>query len=182
MLRIHFTTFIVLILSYVFNYHIEYLIFFLLVLLHELGHLIMIKLHRLKFKSLTIMPFGCLLDYESKKKEGLLISISGILVNLILYNLDFYPTYNMMIILINVIPVYPLDGYLILRSLRLNKKILLQISSTMLVGLVIVSIYYQTLLVGIIAIYLIYRNIELYQKKDLLRLNEIHKEYSTNSK
>lgn len=146
----------------------------------------MIKLHRFKFKSLTIMPFGCLLDYEAKKREGLLISVAGILVNLILYNLDFYPEYNLLIVLINVIPVYPLDGYLILRSLKIKRNYLKQLSMIMLFGLIVVGIYYQTVLVGIIAIYLIYRNIELYQKKDLVKLNEIHKktleEYTLNSK
>lgn len=176
MLKIHFTTFIMLLLSYVFNYHVEYIIFFFLVLVHELGHLLMIKLYRYKFISLTIMPFGCIIDYEYKRRESLLVSIAGILVNLLLFYLDFFREYNLLIVLINLIPIYPLDGYLVLRSLRIKKKYLLRLSSLLIFVLVVISIYIESLLIAFISCYLIYRNWELYIKSDLIAVNEIYQQ------
>ena len=109
---------------------------FLIIIIHETGHLFFLKTFQVSVTKLTIYPFGGLIKTNklinfSPIKE-LLISLGGILNPLILYILFFYlykysfiNTYsynlflsiNTSLILFNIIPIYPLDGYIILNSL-----------------------------------------------------------------
>ena len=109
---------------------------FLIIIIHETGHLFFLKTFKVSVTKLTIYPFGGLIKTNklinfSPLKE-LLISLGGILNQLILYILFFYlykysfiNTYsynlflsiNTSLILFNIIPIYPLDGYIILNSL-----------------------------------------------------------------
>lgn len=109
---------------------------FIIIIIHETGHLIFLKNFKVSVTKLTIYPFGGLIKTDklinfSPLKE-LLISIGGLLNQLILYILFFYLykynlintyTYNLFLsintslILFNIIPIYPLDGYIILNSI-----------------------------------------------------------------
>ena len=109
---------------------------FIIIIIHETGHLIFLKNFKVSVTKLTIYPFGGLIETDklinfSPLKE-LLISIGGLLNQLILYILFFYLykynlintyTYNLFLsintslILFNIIPIYPLDGYIILNSI-----------------------------------------------------------------
>lgn len=109
---------------------------FFIILTHEMGHLFFLKIFQVQVDKLTIYPFGGLLRTSklinfSPFKE-LLIAMAGILNQLILYfvililyrnNLINTYTYNLFLtlntslILFNIIPIYPLDGYIILSSI-----------------------------------------------------------------
>lgn len=109
---------------------------FIIIIIHETGHLIFLKTFKVLVTKLTIYPFGGLIKTDklinfSPLKE-LLISIGGIINQLILYifffnlykyNLINTYTYNLFLsintslILFNIIPIYPLDGYIILNSI-----------------------------------------------------------------
>ena len=109
---------------------------FIIIIIHETGHLIFLKNFKVSVTKLTIYPFGGLIETDklinfSPLKE-LLISIGGLLNQLILYIFFFYLykynlintyTYNLFLsintslILFNIIPIYPLDGYIILNSI-----------------------------------------------------------------
>ena len=109
---------------------------FIIIIIHETGHLIILKTFKVLVTKLTIYPFGGLIKTDklinfSPLKE-LLISIGGIINQLILYIFFFYLykynlintyTYNLFLsintslILFNIIPIYPLDGYIILNSI-----------------------------------------------------------------
>lgn len=108
--------------------------------IHELGHMIAGLILRLKPKSLSFMPFGISITFETYEYKKLieikkiLIAIAGPLINLIVCilvailhintetkQLIIYS--NILIALFNLIPMYPLDGGRILKGIiRLKYK------------------------------------------------------------
>lgn len=109
---------------------------FIIIIIHETGHLIFLKTFKVLVTKLTIYPFGGLIKTDKlinfPPLKELLISIGGIINQLILYifffnlykyNLINTYTYNLFLsintslILFNIIPIYPLDGYIILNSI-----------------------------------------------------------------
>ena len=124
-----------------------YILVMAFALLHELGHIICGVFLGLKVESLKIIPLGfCvefknnITDYNKKILESnlcilkkILISASGPIVNIVIIvlsqilKLNENITYaNLIILIINLIPIYPLDGGRILKNtLKLfigNKK------------------------------------------------------------
>lgn len=108
--------------------------------IHELGHMFAGIILKLKPKSLSFMPFGISITFETYEYEKLieikkiLIAIAGPLTNLIVCiitaflhiedktkELIIYS--NILIGLFNLIPLYPLDGGRILKGIiRLKYK------------------------------------------------------------
>lgn len=98
-------------------------------LLHELAHLIFIKLYDQKISSINFTGIGFIINCKFKNItlfKKIIISASGILVNLFVMigcyilkndmtNMLFY--YNKLLLLINLIPILPLDGGFILKYL-----------------------------------------------------------------
>ena len=107
---------------------------------HELGHMIAGLILRLKPKSLSFMPFGISITFETYEYKKLieikknLIAIAGPITNLVICvissllhinaetkQLIIYS--NILIALFNLIPLYPLDGGRILKGIiRLKYK------------------------------------------------------------
>lgn len=84
--------------------------------LHELGHLTMLLICGGRPKGLTFSYYGFALRYEDnlpRFREAVVI-ISGPLVNLLLYFV-FKNDVNLILFLLNILPVYPLDGGRILK-------------------------------------------------------------------
>ena len=107
---------------------------FMIVFLHELGHVFFAKLFKRKVVAITILPFGGLTKLEGKVSENiyedLLIASGGIFFQTILgfaiiflylrgsLDWDFFKflnTYNIFIIVFNLLPICPLDGYKMVR-------------------------------------------------------------------
>lgn len=111
--------------------YINYLVIFLFIMfIHELGHIVMIKLLRYKINSITILPTGGIIDtninLNIKSNHLFLISISGILFQIILeiiipssssYNYIIFNKINISLVIFNLIPINPLDGYKIFISM-----------------------------------------------------------------
>ncbi len=115
--------------------YFKYLIYiFLIIIIHEMGHLVISIIFKRSITSVTILPFGGLVkmdsDISSDIFEDLLISIGGIFAQVILgitlsilykndlINLDvfeFMSSYNKLIMIFNMLPITPLDGYKILK-------------------------------------------------------------------
>lgn len=128
--KIHFTTYIfyiILILSGYINYLLIYL---LIIITHEMGHIIMIHLLKYKLESITIYPFGgnikTNINYNINSNKLFLISISGVLFQMLLfiiikantnYMYQIFKTLNISLILFNLIPIYPSDGNKIIVSI-----------------------------------------------------------------
>lgn len=121
-IKIHFYLF--LFISYVFYIRkLElFLIFYISILIHEIAHIVIALLLKVNVTELLLMPFGVSASYSeniSRKKE-IIISIAGPLMSLIISILskDFLiKSVNLLIMILNLIPIYPLDGG------RIQKKI-----------------------------------------------------------
>lgn len=96
--------------------------FFFCLFLHELGHLFFVFLFRLKIQKLRISVFGFFLELERKKEsfiKDLFLYSGGIIMNGIVYLIVPIPSMryiNLFLIVINAIPIYPLDGYNLFKS------------------------------------------------------------------
>ncbi len=104
---------------------------------HELGHIVTLRLFKIKIKALTLGLFGGTLHLENKLVgygKEIIIALSGAGVNLILslffflllrrgfdYDLFFLFLSNLSYALFNLLPVYTLDGGRALLSLLLMK-------------------------------------------------------------
>ena len=151
-------------------------------LIHELGHMVAGILLKLKPKSLSFMPFGVSITfetYEYKKlveKKKILIAIAGPLTNLAICIITYFlhiddrikeliEYSNILIALFNLIPIYPLDGGRILKGLLRLKyeeikadEIIIKISNIILIIMTalssIVILYLKNIAILFILIYL----------------------------
>lgn len=148
--KINIFTYIFLILSMLSGYGREMLIVYFILIVHELGHYILFKYYNINVNKITLYPYGGMIDnnmlINTNSKKVLLISLGGIFIQIVLYLIiyllfkvgfieyNFYKMfvrYNLYIILFNLIPIYPLDGFRILNSvleLVLSFKLSLKIS------------------------------------------------------
>ena len=108
-----------------------------ILIIHDLGHIIFIKLFKNNITKIIIFPFGGIINIDSGPRNNFLkelfISIGGILSQVILIiflkNPDLIRI-NRYIILTNILPVKPLDGSKTLScilKLFINEKKLLKV-------------------------------------------------------
>ncbi len=109
---------------------------FLIIIIHEIGHIFFLKIFKVSIDKITIYPFGGLItthkliNYPPLKE--LLISLGGIMNQILLipifktllsssyinsYTYYLFMKLNLSILLFNLLPIIPLDGYLILSSI-----------------------------------------------------------------
>lgn len=140
--RIDLKIFIFLILFY-FTKQIElYVYIMIFALIHELGHLIAGLLMGMKPEKLELMPFGVSIsfkikveEYNRKIKKGnilelkkMIVAAAGPITNLIIIllidklNIDVVKSIliiytNLLIVIFNLLPIYPLDGGRIIKGI-----------------------------------------------------------------
>lgn len=167
--RIDIKIFIFLILFYFTKQIKIYSITLAFCMIHELGHLLAGILLKMKPEKIELMPLGLTIsfkisvdDYNKKIKKAnllelkkLIVAMAGPVVNIILIIVLkelVYKYVNILILLFNLIPIYPLDGGRILKSLIYfffgNKKSKIYINTISNITIVIltmmssIAIYY----------------------------------------
>jgi len=126
-----------LILTFLFTGLIKNIILiYLIVIIHELGHIFIVKLLKYKIIKVDIYPMGGVTTINKKIntsiKHEILISIFGIVfqiilgfIFLIMFKFSYissntyvlFINYNKTIMLFNMLPIIPLDGYIFFRSI-----------------------------------------------------------------
>ena len=220
--RIDLKIFIFLIIFY-FTKQIEiYAMIMLFALIHELGHLLAGLLMGMKPEKIELMPFGVSIsfkikveEYNKKIKKGnmleikkILVALAGPLTNLIIIiiasniNIDLFKALiiiytNFLIMIFNLLPIYPLDGGRILKEiLHINfgiqksefyTNIISKITVTIITILSSVLILYiHNIAIALIDMYLWYLVIKediIYKKREkiLENINKKTLENETNS-
>ena len=220
--RIDLKIFIFLIIFY-FTKQIEiYAMIMLFALIHELGHLLAGILMGLKPEKIELMPFGVSIsfkikveEYNKKIKKGnmleikkILVALAGPLTNFIIIiiasniNIDLFKALiiiytNFLIMIFNLLPIYPLDGGRILKGiLHINfgiqksefyTNIISKITVTIITILSSVLILYiHNIAIALIDMYLWYLVIKediIYKKREkiLENINKKTLENETNS-
>ena len=101
--------------------------FMLLIIVHEMGHILMSLVFKWKIDKIIVLPFGGLTKYNEIINrpliEEFLVAISGIIVQIIFYKFiydyidyKYFNFINYFIVIFNLLPIYPLDGSKILNT------------------------------------------------------------------
>lgn len=109
------------------------LIISIIILMHELGHILISIIYKYKILKVTIYPFGGITkiekDINTSPNKEIVLASAGIIMQLLLIHIaklifidcfDIFLKYNLSIIYFNLLPIIPLDGSIILNSI-LNK-------------------------------------------------------------
>lgn len=202
-LYVHFSLAPMLVLSYILGSQMTFFISFGVVLIHELSHLLCAVLLGVEVKSIVILPFGMTIrlsqDLIKCPKKEIMIASAGPLSNILMIvlaqlffkenigNLNFYLflVVNWANLLLNLIPVPPLDGgrifrvFLIKSSGLMNASHFLQKASRFFIGIILIlGIFILILTRGnpsllIIGAFLIFSLTEEKRTSDLLIMNAL---------
>ncbi len=103
---------------------------FIFILLHELGHAITGIILGLKIKKININVFGLSIEFENYGKERInnkiIIDMAGPTINIItfiiavIFKNEEIAYINILLAIINLLPIYPLDGGRIVKNLLLK--------------------------------------------------------------
>ena len=137
-IKVNLNIFFFLVLFFITNQIELYALIMLFALIHEIGHLLCGVLLGFEVENFRIMPLGFSIefkidinDYNKKILKSnkvivkkLLINIAGPLVNIIIILLSILMNWednilysNLLILVFNLIPIYPLDGGRIIKNL-----------------------------------------------------------------
>ena len=143
----------------------------LFVIIHELGHILTSQYFKWNIDKILILPFGAITFFNEKinkpLKEEFIISISGIIFQLIFYysikNIIINPIIykiNIFLLLFSIIPIYPLDGSKIINiifnkifSFKLSHK--LSIILSLILIIIFIFIYKNNLFLILSFLFLI---------------------------
>lgn len=198
-IKIRLATILILVFSIIFGNIKQVLLLFLIAIIHELFHLLACKILKVKVLELNILPFGAYLkvnDVENLSSyKQIIIYIAGplsIIFNLlwinIFYNLaflnkinyDFLLQINLAMCLVNLLPIYPLDGYMIIKAILQKffpyKKALKIANIISLISFIIFIFYNFISLQIMLTIFLLIEQIKnLLQRKNLYQKFLIYK-------
>ena len=103
----------------------QYLSALIIVCIHEYGHYYFAKKFNFKIEKVEIMPFGAFLSLEDYGMhhivEELVMLLGGLVTHFVLYILiscfftsEYLLAVNRLVLIFNLLPIYPLDGSKIL--------------------------------------------------------------------
>ncbi len=117
-----------------------------IILFHELGHVLVCLLFKYKILSITIYPFGGIINLEkdinTSPSKDIILSLAGIFMQIMLIPFLKNPLlikYNLSILTFNLLPIIPLDGANLLKAI-LNKYFSFKVSYKLYIFISIISI------------------------------------------
>ena len=178
--KIHPLTYITAFIFILIGYFKFYLSFMLVLLIHELGHIIMALVFRWHIKKIVVLPLGLLLKFEDNLNKPLIeefiISISGIifqLIFIILIHNNYLVLSSNIILIFNILPIYPLDGSKVINiiiniitNFKTSYFLTLQISFIVLILLICFSVINKSLIIILTFIPLLINLIDLIVNRD----------------
>lgn len=125
--NISYYTYLLLLISFLCGYIKNILIIYFIIIFHEIGHILLIKLCNYKILSINIYPFGGITLIDKKINtsinKDILINLGGIFNQLLLFiililfketinsfDYELIYKYNLYILIFNILPIIPLDG------------------------------------------------------------------------
>ncbi len=125
---IHYTTLLFLAYLIFIDNFIYGVYIYISIIVHEIGHIIFIKYFKRQLYKVELYPIGGIISYKDVHNDfivkELLINSGGILfntlliiVNCITFNNEFIHIFNILMIIVNILPIRPLDGAKILENM-----------------------------------------------------------------
>ena len=188
MIKVKKTVYLFIIINILSGLTKEVLILFSVILIHELGHIIMLTIVREKINYIEVTPIGCFINLKEQHFnlfKSILIYSGGIVLNLIsllfIRNYSFIKfTYTM--IFFNLIPIIPLDGYQLINSVlgqfyddEFIIDLLFYIGFLINVIIIIFSVIFKIYFLICLSIYLFYRLIKYRTCKRLVFMKNLLK-------
>lgn len=121
-IKIHIYLFLMMAYMYALGKLDTFLIYYVFVIMHEIGHILIALALKVDIPEITLLPVGINAKYESEISilRELIIALAGPVASFLFYkilNNEMYAFFNIVIALINLIPVFPFDGGKILKCL-----------------------------------------------------------------
>jgi len=153
-----------------------------IILVHELGHLIAAKLYKWKTDKIYIYPLGGITKFNDNLnkplKEELIIVLAGPIFQIIYYiiltniGINDISIFHYVLLVFNLLPIYPLDGGKILNillcyfiSYKMSYKVTIYISYVVyFLCLINIFIFYKSIFFFIVLLFLIFKIIDEYKK------------------
>lgn len=137
----------------------ELLMLLMIVFIHELGHAVAATFFSWRIKKITLLPFGGVVEIDEQSnrpiREEFFVIIFGPLQHVILISAAFFllmagllteemfslfVKYNLMILIFNLFPIWPLDGgKLLLLFLSLKRPFLRAYEQTLIISAIFLS-------------------------------------------
>ena len=177
----------------------NFIIFSSIIIVHELGHIIGAIIFKWKIDRVILLPFGGITIFQENidksLKEEFIIAILGPLLQLVFYFLysgnSIFNQYNLIILLFNLLPIYPLDGSKIVNILfnefiSFKRSHILTINTSFITLLVVILSIKYNLLLYLILLFIVLEIIKeinkhnYYFNRFLLERYLYNNEYSKN--
>ncbi len=176
------------------GYAIEAIIFALIIFIHEFAHLVVGSLFGVTLRQINLTGIGGIIELENTPGgiKDIIISLAGPLANgIIIIVLSIikkrvpdstYATlyqFNIVMIFVNLVPIYPLDGYRVLKALMLcvfddeyTMDCMLYLSLILIAIVSILCYIFQFHLGFLIIIFLLYKILKLGNNREYYRLKK----------
>ena len=123
-IKIDFYLIISIVILLLFHQAEDFLIFYFFIILHEFSHILIAFFLKIKLIEISFLPFGvnAKFDFINCRKKEIIVALAGPVFSILLaYYFPQYRISNLFIAIMNMIPIYPLDGGRIVKYIMILK-------------------------------------------------------------